>query len=100
MVSQQNVNVLLPILSFVLFTLPSSVYNDQLNTYPNNYNQQQQQQAVAQPDSSLSPSEISYDTKNFEQDSEPAAFNWDTPGVSNYSIEIILALQLLSSSPL
>ena len=82
MFSQQNLHFLFPIISILLFVLPSLVYNDQLNTYPNEYSPQPQQRE-AHPDSSRSSSEVSYDTKNFEEDTVPAAFNWDSPGVSN-----------------
>ena len=81
MFSQQNLHFLFPIISILLFVLPSLVFNDQLNTYPNEYSQQPQQRE-AQPDSSRSSSEVSYDTKSFvEDDTVPAAFNWDSNGV-------------------
>ena len=81
MLSQNRYHRLFPIVSILLVVLPSFVYNDQLNSYPRNY-QKQARQLQTQSDSSVSSSEVSYDTKNFDDDSVPSAFNWDSPGVS------------------
>ena len=81
MLSQNRYHRLFPLVSIILVVLPSFVYNDQLNSYPRNY-QKQARQLQTQSDSSVSSSEVSYDTKNFDDDSVPSAFNWDSPGVS------------------
>ena len=79
---QHRFHLLFPILSILLVVvLPSFGQNDQLNAYSNEY-QQQSKQRSAPSDSSVSSSEISFDTKNFEDDTVPSAFNWDSPGVS------------------
>jgi len=80
MLSQNRYHRLFPIVSILLVVLPSFVHNDQLNSYPRNY-QKQARQLQTQSDSSVSSSEVSYDTKNFDDDSVPSAFNWDSPGV-------------------
>ena len=83
-------HVLFPILSILLVVLPSFVQNNELNSYPNEYQKQlRKRQTVA--DSSVSSSDVSFDTKNFDNDdSVPSAFNWDSPGVS--SIDFVLLL--------
>ena len=81
MLSQNRYHRLFPIVSILLVVFPSFVYNDQLNSYPRKY-QKQARQLQTQSDSSVSSSEVSYDTKNFDDDSVPSAFNWDSPGVS------------------
>ena len=79
---QHRFHLLFPILSILLVVLPSFVQNDQLKEYSNEYQQQSSNQRSAPSDSSVSSSEISFDTKNFEDDTVPSAFNWDSPGVS------------------
>ena len=83
MVSQQKLHFLFPILAFLLLAFPSLVYNEHLSNHPNVFKQRQQE---GQSDSSLSQSasEVNYDTKSFEQDTVPAAFDWS----SGASIEI------------
>ena len=82
MVANQNrYHLSFPILSILLVVLPSFVYNDELSSYSRNY-QKQSRQLQTQTDSSVSSSDVSYDTKNFDDDSVPSAFNWDSPGVS------------------
>ena len=81
MLPQNRYHRLFQIVSILLVALPSFVYNNQLNSYPRNY-QKQARQLQTQSDSSVSSSEVSYDTKNFDDDSVPSAFNWDSPGVS------------------
>ena len=86
---QRNLHFAFPLISIILFALPSLVHNDTLeirthtDTYTNGFGQQQRE---AQLDSSLSPSKTSYDTKNFvEDDTVPAAFDWGANGVSIYT---------------
>ena len=76
-------HLLFPTLSILLVVLPSFVQNNELNSYPNEYQKQlRKRQTVA--DSSVSSSDVSFDTKNFDNDdSVPSAFNWDSPGVSS-----------------
>ena len=88
---QHRFHLLFPILSILLVVLPSFVQNDQLKAYSNEYQQQSSNQRSAPSDSSVSSSEISFDTKNFEDDTVPSAFNWDSPGVS--TVVGILAIE-------
>ena len=76
-------HLLFQITSILLVVLPSFIQNNELNSYPNEYQKQlRKRQTVA--DSSVSSSDVSFDTKNFDNDdSVPSAFNWDSPGVSS-----------------
>ena len=86
MTLQHKYHIMIPVLSILLLALPSFVSSDhhpahKVNTHPSIFDHQKVQRKT-QLDSSLSPSDVSYDTNKFEDDTLPAAFNWDSTGVS------------------
>ena len=86
MTLQQKYHIMIPVLSILLLALPSFVSSDhhpghKVSTHPSIFDHQKVQRKT-QLDSSLSPSDVSYDTNKFEDDTLPAAFNWDSTGVS------------------